>query len=163
MSLTGMLLPTPGARMMRAPSPTKKVPPVSSAFALNAPSWSLSVPVWSTTWAPALSQGSAGTSSAAFTVPLPWPYGPQLNLPPADTADRTAFSSSGADHDGATCENLTSAAGETAKTIMVPVQGNKKNANEAFVLHLWEAGSVFLPDAQRIATILDDSPRGGKN
>jgi hypothetical protein len=108
-------------------------------------------------------RASTGTSSAAFTLPLPRPYGPQVNLPPADTADGTASTSSGADHDGATFGNLTSAASDTAKTIMVPVQGNKKKANEPFVLHLWEAGSAFLPDAQRIATILDDSPRGGKN
>jgi dienelactone hydrolase len=108
-------------------------------------------------------RASTGTSSAAFTVPLPRPYGPQVNLPPADSADGTASTSSGADHAEATYGNLTSAASETAKTIMVPVQANKKKLNEPFVLQLWEAGSVFLPDAQRIATILDDNPLGGKN
>src|ERR1700687_2102057 len=43
-------------------------------------------------------RASTHTSSAAFTVPLTWPYGPQVNLPPADSADGTASTSSGADN-----------------------------------------------------------------
>jgi hypothetical protein len=97
-------------------------------------------------------EGSTGTSGAALGVPLPWAYGQQLRV-----NDHTA------DNDGATSGNLTVPPGEASKTCTVPVEGNKKKANETFFLPLWEAGSAFLPDPQGIGTILDDNGLGGKH
>jgi hypothetical protein len=43
----------------------------------------------------------------------------------------------------------TSCFSKSAKAaITVPVQGNTKKENETCFLHLWEAGSAFLPDAR---------------
>jgi hypothetical protein len=79
------------------------------------------------------------------------------------TADGTAFTSSGADNDGATSGNVILAPSEPSKTITVPVEGDKRKANEMFFANLLETGNALLLDAQGIGRILDDNPPGGKH
>jgi hypothetical protein len=106
---------------------------------------------------------ASGSQASAAILPAPASGSPPIpDLFAVAQLGGTASMSSGADNDGATSGKLPSAPGETSKTITVPVQDNKKKANETFFPNLWETGSASLQDPQGIGTILDDNGLGGK-
>src|SRR5207249_219805 len=86
--------------------------------------------------------------SAASDVPVTVHYA---------TADGTA--SAGRDYTAASGD-VTFAAGETSKTITVPVNGDRlPEPNETFVVNLSSPTNATIADGQGVGTIVDDEPR----
>jgi hypothetical protein len=101
--------------------------------------------------------GAAEQRSAVFTVRLN-PARPRAVTVHYETVDATATSPS--DY-AATSGTLTFAAGQTTKTVPVPVVPDSKNeANERFVLHLSAPAAATIGDGDGNATITDDDPAG---
>jgi hypothetical protein len=75
----------------------------------------------------------------------------------ASTADGTG--AAGSDYQ-AVCDTLTIPAGQTTRTITVPVNGDRlAEPNETFVVNLSAPTNATINDGQGIGTILDDEPR----
>jgi hypothetical protein len=101
-------------------------------------------------------EGITGTRAAAFTVSLS-----SASTQPVTvafiTADGTA--TAGSDYQ-AVSGTLTFAPGETSKTIVVLVNGDRlPELNESFFVNLSQAGNAGIRDPQGVGTILDDEPR----
>ena len=98
-------------------------------------------------------ENNTGTTNAVFIVTLntPSPASVTVNY---TTVDATAI----APGDYITTSGtLTFAAGETTKTISVPVKGDTLNeTNEFFRVNLSDAANATIADRQGIGTILDD-------
>jgi len=104
-------------------------------------------------------EGDSGTTSAVFTVSLPFASALTVTVHFA-TADGTATT---ADHDyQAQSGTLTFAPGQTTKTITVVVYGDKKNEpDEWFAINLSGASdNAMLIDGTGIGTILNDDTNG---
>jgi hypothetical protein len=100
-----------------------------------------------------LVEGDAGTTNMVFTVSLNAPAPGPLSAHYA-TADGTA---TGAVDYLATSGTVSFAAGNTSKTISVPVVGDKPvEADETFVVNLSSPSAVHVLDAQGQGTIVDD-------
>ncbi|MBV9469462.1 MAG: CSLREA domain-containing protein, partial [Abitibacteriaceae bacterium] len=98
-------------------------------------------------------EGDSGTTPATFTVSLSAASGQTVTVKYA-TADGTATAP--ADY-AAASGTLTFAAGETAKTVTVAVQGDTLNeANETFTVLLSGATNATIARTTGIGTILDD-------
>ena len=103
-----------------------------------------------------LPEGNAGNTPALFTVRLS-AAGTEPVTVHYSTADGTA--TVGDDYQ-ATSGTLTFAPGETAKTIPVPVLGDRSvEANEWFEVKLDGATNGTIVDGRAIGTVLDDEPR----
>jgi probable HAF family extracellular repeat protein len=103
-----------------------------------------------------LTEGNAGTTSAAFTVTLSDPSSLPVTVQ-FTTADDTAIA--GSDY-LATGSTLTFAPGETSKTIAVPVLGDRiAEPNETLFVNLTNATNANIAAGQGVGTILDDEPR----
>jgi hypothetical protein len=100
-----------------------------------------------------VSEGDSGTSTATFTLTLA-PAPTETVTVSYATADNTA--TAGADYVAAT-GTLTFAAGESARTIDVAVNGDTApEANEAFVLNLSSPKNAVLKTPQGVGTIMND-------
>ncbi|MGH3082195.1 MAG: beta strand repeat-containing protein [Gaiellaceae bacterium] len=98
-------------------------------------------------------EGTAGTTNATFTVTLSALSGRTVTVGYA-TANGTATTP--ADYTG-TSGTLTFAAGETTKTVTVPVIGDGLDeGNETYFLNLSNPGNATIADNQGIGTILND-------
>ena len=105
----------------------------------------------------AVPEGNTGTSTASFSVVLaPTATGPVTVA--FATANGTA--TAGSDYVAAS-GTLTFAAGESAKTVAVTINGDTTpEANESFVLNLTSPTGATLADGQASATLLDDDATG---
>ena len=98
-------------------------------------------------------EGDAGTSNASFTVTLAPASGKSVTVN-YSTANGTATQP--ADYT-ATAGTLSFAAGETTKTILVPVKGDTLDeAHEFFTVNLSLAANATVADASATGTITDD-------
>ncbi len=130
--------------------------PLVTDFATD-PDWGKSAPVFPT---PSISikdvtvtEGDTGTTDATFTVSLSEAIGRQVTVDYA-TADGTATASQ--DYT-ATSGTLTFNAGETSKTITVPVIGDTTTeSNETFYVNLTNPSNATIADGQGVGTIQDD-------
>ncbi len=104
-----------------------------------------------------LAEGNAGTKNAAVVVSLSQPRPNQAVTVNYATQNGTAVA--GADY-VATAGKLTFAPGETTKTILVPVTGDRLvEPDEYFLVNLQGAKGAKIGDAQGIVSIVDDDPR----
>jgi subtilisin-like proprotein convertase family protein len=103
-----------------------------------------------------VTEGNSGTTNATFTVTLSAASGQPVTVDFA-TANNTA--SAPGDYT-ATSGSLSFAAGETSKTITVPVIGDLiSEGNETFFVNLTNATNASIADNQGIGTITnDDAP-----
>ena len=100
-----------------------------------------------------VNEGNSGTTNAVFTVSLS-ATSPQTITVNYATANGTA--TAGSDY-AAQAGNLTFTAGQTSKTITVPVTGDTTvEANETFVVNLSAPSKATLADAQGQGTITND-------
>jgi len=98
-------------------------------------------------------EGNSGTVNAVFTVTLAEASDSQVNV---DFATSSGTALSGIDFD-ATSGNLVFAAGETSKTISVPVIGETLfEANETFNVTLSGGLGVVIEDGTGVGTITND-------
>src|SRR5262249_39228554 len=103
-----------------------------------------------------LTEGNNGTTNATFRVSLSAPSSVAVTVR-YTTADATA--TAGSDYQAAS-GTLTSAAGETSKTITVPVIGDRlAEPNETFLVNLSQAVNADVAAGQGTGTIVDDEPR----
>jgi hypothetical protein len=103
-----------------------------------------------------LSEGTGGAKDAAFTLTLSAPSGRSVSVL-ASTADDTAVAGSDYNVIGPTV--ITIAAGETRKTLTVPILSDSSYENtEKFVVNLTAPVNATIADAQGVATIRDDDP-----
>jgi probable HAF family extracellular repeat protein len=101
-------------------------------------------------------EGNSGTANAVFTVTLSAVSTVPVTVTYA-TADGTA--TAGSDYQAAS-GTLTFAPGETTKTIIVPVNGDRLGeSNETFFVNPSGATNATLANGQGAGTILDDEPR----
>jgi hypothetical protein len=104
-----------------------------------------------------LAEGNSGTTSAAMIVRLSEPRPNQPVTVNYVTQNGTA--AAGADY-LATSGKVTFAVGETSKTILVPVIGDRNaEADEYFIINLQNPKQARIADGQGIITITDDEPR----
>ncbi|UBF23864.1 hypothetical protein K9N68_19135 [Kovacikia minuta CCNUW1] len=100
-----------------------------------------------------LNEGNSGTTNAVFTVSLSAASTQSVTVSYA-TANGTAVA--GSDYT-ATNGQLSFNAGETSKTISVPILGNTVvEPNETFFVNLSSPANATLSDAQGLATIRND-------
>jgi large repetitive protein len=100
-----------------------------------------------------VTEGNSGTTNATFTVTLSAPSAQVVTVNFA-TANNTAVAPG--DYT-ATSGTLTFAAGETTKTITVPVIGDLLvESNESYFVNLTNATNATIADAQGIGTITND-------
>jgi len=107
-----------------------------------------------------VTEGNAGTATATFTVTLSAAASTAVTVNYA-TADGTA--AAGSDY-VAGSGTLTFAAGQTAKTVLVSINGDAAvEPDETFVVNLSGAASATIADAQGQGTIVNDdvAPPGG--
>jgi hypothetical protein len=102
-----------------------------------------------------VAEGNSGAVAATFTVTLS-PASTEPVTVDYATADGTA---TGSDYQAAS-GTLTFAPGETTKTIIVLVNGDRvPEQNETFVVNLSSPTNASIADGQAVSTILDDEPR----
>ena len=102
-------------------------------------------------------EGNTGTVNAAVTVTLSAPVTTTVTVNFA-TSDGSA-TVAGGDYD-ATSGTLTFSPGQTSKTILIPVKGDRTvEADEQFYVNLSGATNAYLFDPQGVVTIVDDEPR----
>jgi hypothetical protein len=101
-----------------------------------------------------IAEGNAGQTAFGFTVSLDAPQPARVTVDFA-TGDVTATAP---DDYAATVGTLTFAAGETAKTVTVQVNGDTTaEPNETFTVNLSNAvGNATIADAQGVGTIVND-------
>jgi hypothetical protein len=100
-----------------------------------------------------VTEGNTGTTDAVFTVTLSEAYSGAVTVDYA-TADGTAVE--GSDYTS-TSGTLTFGAGETSKTISVPVIGDTLDEfDEQFFVNLSNAAGAQIADSQAVGTIQDD-------
>jgi hypothetical protein len=103
-----------------------------------------------------VTEGNTGTRAATFTVTLSAASSQSVTVAYA-TGNGTA--TAGGDYQAAS-GTVTFAPGETAKTITVPVIGDRLGEpNETFVVNLSSPTNATLADSQGVGTITDDEPR----
>ena len=103
-----------------------------------------------------LVEGNAGTQYAAVIVSLAAPSNKTVTVN-YSTANGTA--KAGSDYQAASGK-LTFAPGETSKSILVPVKGDRLGEpDETFVVKLQRAKNATIADGQGVVTIVDDEPR----
>ena len=101
-------------------------------------------------------EGNAGTQNAVVTVRLDAPSAQTVTVN-YNTADGTA--TAGSDYN-AVFGKLTFARGETSKSILVPVRGDRlAEPNETFFVNLSGANNAKIAHGQGVVTIVDDEPR----
>jgi hypothetical protein len=102
-----------------------------------------------------LIEGDAGTTSALVTVNLSGASNPNVTVN-YRTANGTALA--GSDYQ-ATSGSLTFQKGQTTKSILIPVIGDKlPESNETFFVNLLNAKHATIADGQGVVTITDDDP-----
>jgi len=114
-------------------------------------------PVLNVSDASVIESGPGGRSFAQFTVTLDRArdFPVTVNYNTAD-ASGTGAAAAGSDYE-ATFGALTFAAGETTKTILVPVLGdNQPEGTETFLLRLSGSSNATVLDAEGVGTIFDD-------
>jgi hypothetical protein len=103
-----------------------------------------------------LIEGNAGTRYAVVSVRLDVPNARAVTVN-YHTADRTAVA--GSDYQ-AVSGKLAFARGETSKSILVPVIGDRlAELDKTFVVKLSGGTGAKIADGQGVVTILDDEPR----
>jgi hypothetical protein len=103
-----------------------------------------------------VTEGNTGTVNASFTLSLSAAYGQPVTVH-YQTANGSA--TAGSDYTGASGD-VTFAVGETSKTIMVAVIGDRSpEATENFVVNLSAPTNATIADGQGVGTIVDDEPR----
>lgn len=102
-------------------------------------------------------EGNVGAQYARVNVGLDAPSKQTVSVNFA-TADGTA--KAGSDYDAATGK-LTFAPGQTYKTILIPVRGDRFGEldTESFLVKLSRASRAQIADGQGVVTIFDDEPR----
>src|SRR5262245_30191515 len=101
-----------------------------------------------------LAEGNRGTTAFTFTVTLSAVSGQSVTVSYA-TANGTA--TTGNNDYSAKSGTLTFAPGETSKTIVVSVKGDRRGeANETFFVNLTGPTNATLADGQGVGTILND-------
>ena len=102
-------------------------------------------------------EGDFDTRSLAFTVSLPVPVNQTVRVS-YTTIDGTAVA--GDDYDN-TAGVVEFAPGETAKTVMVPVRGDRGDeTDEQFTLRLFDAVDAVVGGGPATGNIVDDDPKG---
>ena len=105
----------------------------------------------------AVVEGNAGTTTAAVVVTLANSRGHQTVTVHYATQDGTAVA--GGDYVAAS-GTLTFAPGETSKTVLVPVAGDRlPEPDEYFVVNLSGARNAKITGGQGVVGIIDDEPR----
>jgi hypothetical protein len=101
-------------------------------------------------------EGNAGTQNAAVVVSLSTPSGQTVTVN-YSTAGRTALA--GSDY-LAVSGKLTFAPGQTSKTILVPVIGDRvAELDETFVVKLQGAKNATIANGRGTVTVAEDEPR----
>ena len=101
-------------------------------------------------------EGNDGTQYAKTVVTLSQPAASTVTVN-YQTSDRTA--TAGTDY-SAVSGKLSFARGETSKTILVPIRGDRLGeADESFVVKLRGAKNAKIADGTGVVTIRDDEPR----
>ncbi|HBB33561.1 MAG TPA: hypothetical protein DC064_17615 [Cyanobacteria bacterium UBA9273] len=103
-----------------------------------------------------VTEGNSGTSNATFIVTR---SGSTTQTSTVNFATANGTATAGSDYT-AVSGTLTFAAGETSKTITVPIVGDTTNeSNETFTLNLTNPTNATIADAQGVGTINnDDTP-----
>ena len=102
-----------------------------------------------------LIEGNSGTTNALVTVKLSNSSNPPVSVN-YSTATGTALA--GSDYQ-VVSGTLNFKKGETSKTILVPVNGDRLHeANETFFVNLRNATHATIADSQGVVTITDDDP-----
>jgi hypothetical protein len=102
-----------------------------------------------------LIEGDAGTTNALVTVKLSGTSNPNVTVN-YKTANGTALA--GSDYQAAS-GTLTFQKGQTSKSIVIPVIGDKlAEPNETFFVNLLNAKHATIADGQGVVTITDDDP-----
>ena len=100
-----------------------------------------------------ITEGDSGTTNASFTVTLSEASGQEVTVNYA-TANGTA--TAGPDYQSSS-GSLTFAAGETTKTVTVPVNGDTTDElDETFSVNLSSASGATIKDGEGVGTISDD-------
>jgi chitinase len=103
-----------------------------------------------------VTEGHSGTRSASLTVTLSAAASQPVTVA-YSTANGTA--TAGSDYQD-TSGILTFDAGQTARTISVPVNGDRDGEpNETFLVNLGAADGAVIADGQGVGTVIDDEPR----
>jgi Calx-beta domain len=103
-----------------------------------------------------VTEGNSGHGTASFAVTLSAASGREITVD-YGTADASALA--GADYT-ATSGTLTFAAGETSKSVDVPVKGDLVyEGNETFAVSLSSPSNAGTADADAVGTITDDDPK----
>ena len=106
-----------------------------------------------------VTEGQAGQTNLTFTVSLSAPAPAGGVTFDVATADGTA--SAGSDYVATTLTGRTIAAGVTATTIAVPVNGDTlAEANETFALRVTNVVGATVADGEAVGTILNDDASG---
>ncbi len=105
--------------------------------------------------APTVDEGDAGTANLTWTVRLNAASEQEVTVNYAEKTGGTA--TAGTDYTALTGGTLTFAAGDTAKTITVSVNGDETDeANETVLVELSSAGNATIGTATGTGTITDD-------
>jgi hypothetical protein len=106
-----------------------------------------------------ITEGNSSTTNAVFTVTLS-PVASQTVM--VDYTTQNASATAGTDYT-ATSGTLTFAAGETTKTVSVPVIGDTADeANETFNVRLSNQTNALVSDNEGVGTIIDDDDPSGQ-
>jgi urease beta subunit len=104
----------------------------------------------------AVTEGHVGTRAVGFTVTLSAPYDRVVTV---DFATADSLAAAGSDYQ-ATGGTLTFEPGQTTKTVLVPVNGDRLGEpDETFVVNLSSPTNAIIADGQGVGRILDDEPR----
>jgi len=104
----------------------------------------------------AILEGNAGTQHAAVVVSLSEPHGNSVTV---DYSTASGTATAGSDYSAASGK-LTFAKGQTSKTILVPVIGDRlAEPSEQFFVQLSNAKGAKIANGTGVVTIMDDEPR----
>lgn len=103
-----------------------------------------------------VAEGNVGTSNAVVTVSLSAAFASPVTVQYA-THDGTA-TLAGGDYQ-ATSGTLTFAPGQTSRTILIPINGDRiAESNESLSVHLSNPTNAFVSTLSNLAIIIDDEP-----
>ena len=122
--------------------------------------------IWDTDWQHYLTvtdigvnEGNSATRNASFTVYL---NPPSVNTVTVSYGTADGSATAGGNDYTTTTGTLTFAAGQTSKTVAVPIVGDTVDENdEYFSMSLASPVNAALADGSAYATIFDDDPTGG--
>lgn len=104
-------------------------------------------------------EGVSGTQNAEAVVRLSTPSKKTVTVNYYTSSDVSPWATAGSDYT-AVSGKLTFAPGETQKSILIPIHGDRAiEGNEAFSVYLSRPKQATIADGRGVVTIVDSSPR----